>query len=372
MLAEDNVSGLLTPEAVPICRHILIDILVTDLRLLVAHALTLQRLVQTDIRHHSCDNGIVLELSVLFHIFSAYIHDQVAVDFPARLIDRDAAVCIPIVGKTDIQAVFLHKFLKRMDMGASAVCIDVRTIRMVVDDICFCTECVKHTLCNRAGAAIGAVDSDSVILEGAGRKRDQVADIAVSARHIILRAADPITRRKRDLSAFAVDVSLNLFLDGSIDLLPGSGDDLDPIVIVWIVTRRNHDPAVKVIQADAEGNGRRRCHMEQVSIRPRSDKARAQRIFKHIAGSSGILSNDNLCLAILMLLSIVPAQKTPDLKCMLDIQCHIRLPAKSICSKVLSHFKLPPLYASAAFASFSACSAAISGLTSWSRSPSII
>ena len=53
---------------------------------------------------------------------------------------------------------------------------------------------------------------------------------------------------------------------------------------------------------------------------------------KHIAGSTGILSDYNLCLVVL---AIIPAQKTAHMKRMIHCQCHIRFAPEPICSKIL-------------------------------------
>ena len=43
-------------------------------------------------------------------------------------------------------------------------------------------------------------------------------------------------------------------------------DQLDPVVIVWIVAGRNHNAAVKLFRADYVRHTRSRSHIEHVSV----------------------------------------------------------------------------------------------------------
>ena len=78
--------------------------------------------------------------------------------------------------------------------------------------------------------------------------------------------------------------------------------------------------------------------MKQISVSSRSSEPCCQRVFKHIAASSGIFSNHDSCLVIL---SEIPAQITSYLKCMFYCQYNISFSAEAISPKIFSHNHLP-------------------------------
>ena len=58
ILSEDDMAGLLTAEHVVICLHVLIDISVTDSRLLIADAALIKGLVETEVTHNRSNYGV--------------------------------------------------------------------------------------------------------------------------------------------------------------------------------------------------------------------------------------------------------------------------------------------------------------------------
>ena len=82
-----------------------------DCCLLVAHSLTLQSFVQTKIRHHRRNNRIIAQFSLLLHIFSTDIHDEIAINGLTLMVYCNTAVRITIKGKSYIQTIFLYKLL---------------------------------------------------------------------------------------------------------------------------------------------------------------------------------------------------------------------------------------------------------------------
>ena len=66
MLAEDNMTGLLTAKTVAILHHIFKYIFVTDFGLLIMKADFVACFVKTDIGHDSGYDHVVFQLSDLF------------------------------------------------------------------------------------------------------------------------------------------------------------------------------------------------------------------------------------------------------------------------------------------------------------------
>ena len=116
--------------------------------------------------------------------------------------------------------------------------------------------------------------------------------------------------------------------------MPFPIDDLNPIVVKRIMACRDHDPTVKLFRPGHIRHAGRRRHMEEICVRPGSRKARRQRILEHIAASSRIFPNHDLCF---MILPVVPSKISSHLKRMFHCQDFIRLSAKTVSSKILSH-----------------------------------
>ena len=247
-------------------------------------------------------------------------------------------------------------------MGGAAVPVDVGAVRLVVDHIGFGAQGVEYALGDGGGAAVGAVQADAVILKGPGGQGNQIADVAVSSGHIVCGAADVIPAGQGQFPDLSVNVGLDLVLDGRLDFLAGTADDLDSVIIVGVMAGGNHNAAVKLIQTHHIGHAGGGGYMEQIGIGSGSGQSRGQRVLKHIAGPSGILADDD---PGLVLLSIVPSQETSYFKRMLHCQTYVGLSPEAVSSKILSHILLlSRAYAlSFIFASLAAWSAAMQAST---------
>ena len=65
------------------------------------------------------------------------------------MIHCDTAVSISIIRKSDIQSVIDYIFLQNLDMGGTAVCVNIGSVRLVVDHIGLRLKCIEYTLGNR-------------------------------------------------------------------------------------------------------------------------------------------------------------------------------------------------------------------------------
>ena len=142
------MSGLFSTNAVVICHHILGNVFVTNCSLLITHSFTLQSFVKSHIGHHCGNNSISIQFPLLFQILTADIHNLVTIDDISTMINCDTTVSISIIGKANVQAIVYHIFLKDFNMGGTAVCIDVSSIRLIVDHISFRLKRLENTFCN--------------------------------------------------------------------------------------------------------------------------------------------------------------------------------------------------------------------------------
>ena len=132
------------------------------------------------------------------------------------LIHAQAAVSVAIEGKTDIQTVLHYELLQALNVGRTSIVIDIRAVRLVVDNISISSQSIEHRLCNVPAGAIGAVQANLDTLEGIDAQRDQITHITVAACHIVHCAADMLTMSKGQLRPVLIEhmkFAINVILD---------------------------------------------------------------------------------------------------------------------------------------------------------------
>ena len=179
--------------------------------------------------------------------------------------------------------IFNHVFLQSLDVGGTAICIDIQTVRRVVDDVRLRAQCIEYVFRNRGSASVCTVQTYPHIFERPCCQGNQITDIAVASRRIVNGASDRIALGKWNLAHLAIQIRLNLLDRLLLQFLAASVDDLDSVVIVWIVACGDHDTAVKITCADYIRHTRCRCYMHQVYISSAGCKSRNQRILEHVA-----------------------------------------------------------------------------------------
>ena len=224
-------------------------------------------------------------------------------------------------------------------MRRAAVAVDVRAVGRIADDIRIRAERVEDILCHHPRAAVGAVKADLHPLVRVRGQADEITDVAVAAGGIVLRAADVRARSKRDLQ-IAVEIVLDLVNDALLHLFTGAVEQLDAVVRKGIVARADHDAAVKIVRTDDVGHARRRCDVHEIGVRARGRQAGGQRIFKHIAGSTGIFADHDRAL---VLPAVIPAEKPADPVGVLHRQAHVGLTAEAVSTKIFGHGCFPPI-----------------------------
>ena len=128
--------------------HIFVHIFISHRCFFIVDTGPVKCLVKAEIGHDRCNDRVVIESTVLFHIFSAYIQDQIAVYFCPVLIHGNTAVRIAVVCESHIQMVLFYKSLEDLYMSGTAVGVDICTVRFIVDHIDLRAQCLKYILCN--------------------------------------------------------------------------------------------------------------------------------------------------------------------------------------------------------------------------------
>ena len=269
---------------------------------------------------------------------------MVAGDDVALLVHTEAAVGVAVIGKADVEVVLDHELLQALNVGGAGVQVDVQAVGLVVDDIGVCAQRVKHALGDVPAGAVGAVQADLDAAEGVDAQTDQVAHIAVAARHIVHRAAHAVAVGKGQLwpvlikdMELAVDVILHKQQRLLVHLLAVAVDELDAVVIVGVVAGGNHNAAVKVIHAGNVGHAGRGGNVQQIGVRAAGGQASHEAVLKHIGTAAGILADDNArCGGLAVALAqhtIVPAEETAHFISMVGGQIDTGLPAEAVSTK---------------------------------------
>ena len=213
------MARLLASQAVTVLGHIFIDILIANRRLLIGNALALKCLIKTEVRHNRGDNRIVDQRPLFFHVFSTYIEDLVAIQL-ALTVHCQAAIRISIISESNVQMIFNHIFLQSLDVGGTAICIDIQTIRRVVDDMCLRAQCVEYVFRNRGSASVCTVKTYPHIFERPCCQGNQITDIAVTSRRIVNGASDRIAFGKWNLAHLAIQIIFSIVSSSSFSPRP--------------------------------------------------------------------------------------------------------------------------------------------------------
>ena len=284
-------------------------------------------------------NDLVVEqFSSLLHVEAVDVHDMIARDHVALLIDAKAPIGVAVISESDIEALVHDELLQMLYMCGAAVCVDVIAIRLIVHNICLCSESVEYALRDRPCRAVRDVEADLDILETELGHRDEVSDVAVTSADVVYSASDLFAFCHRNFH-LAVDVLLDLQKSFFVHLLAVVVDDLDAVVVVRIMRSRDHDAAVEIVDSGDVRYRRSRRNVHDVGVSTRCHEARAQRVLKHVAGSSCILSDDHLCLAVKSL-AVVPAEITADLDGVIECQRLVGFAAEAVCSEIFAHYSL--------------------------------
>ena len=81
---------------------------------------------------------------MFLQIGSIDIEDSISIYNISMFIGTKAAICISIIGKPYIQAFLFHKSLQPFNMRGTCIIVYVCTIRFCIDNVCFCTKCIKN------------------------------------------------------------------------------------------------------------------------------------------------------------------------------------------------------------------------------------
>ena len=286
------MATLLTTNAAAVLSHVLINILVANGSLGITNSLLVKCLVQTKVGHDSSNNGIIQQFATLFHVATVDIKNMVASNDITLLVHTQTAVSVTVIGKTNIQPFLYNELLETLNMRRTGICVDVRAVWLVVYSMGVCAQSIENTLSDVPRTAVSAVQTNLDSLEGIDAQGDQVAHVTVAACHIVHSATDMLTMRKRQFwpvlvehMELAIDVVLYQQQCLFRHLLAVAVDQLDAVVVIRVVTGRDHNATVKIIHTSNISHGRSSGDMKQISVCARSRQTSHQTITYRSCGA---------------------------------------------------------------------------------------
>ena len=195
---------------------------------------------------------------------------------------------------------------------------------------------IKYRLGAGGCGTVGTVQGNLLSLKGTGSQGNQIADIAVSSCGKVHGSSDFITGSQGYFLGFSVQISLNLRNKIIGNLFSIFIDDLKTIIIERIMGGGNHDSAGKIFRTNNIAYGRRGGDMHQIRVSPCSGNSCRKCILKHIAGASGILTDNNTAFLCAFVRKII-GQELSHLKGGIRCQIHVSLSTITVCSKIFSH-----------------------------------
>ena len=346
LLAADTAAG---------GTHVLPHVAVAHLRLGVLDAGLVEGLVEAQVAHDGRGDLVGHKVALVLHVARADVHDLVAVNQVAVLVDGQAAVSIAVVGKTAVQALGTHELLQGLDMRGAHASVDVGTVGLATDGVDLCAHGLEHAACDGPRSAVGTVQADALATQGEDALRDEEAHVAVAAGKVILNRAHLGARGPGKLGALeaqAVDLTVEVSLDECDEVVAGllavAVHELDAVVVVRVVRGAYHDAAVEILGAGDIGDAGRRGDVHGVCVTAAGSDTAGQGILKHVAGTARVLADDDARAARLVVarmqlagqaleLAVVPAQEAADFKGVLGRKAHARFAAETVGAEILSH-----------------------------------
>ena len=154
------MTALLATQAVLVLVHASVDVLITYAGFLVREAGVIKCFEQAKVAHDGSDHGLLCQATILVEIGAADVEDQVSVNYVAALVNCQATVSIAVVGKAHVKAVLNHKTLQLVNVGRTAINIDVEAVWCVVDNVSLGSQRVKNRASNTRSCAVCAVQAN--------------------------------------------------------------------------------------------------------------------------------------------------------------------------------------------------------------------
>ena len=219
-------------------------------------------------------------------------HELVAIDDIALFIDDDDPVGISIERNADISAGFLDLFGHRFRRRRANLVIDIVAIGLDADGDDLRPQLPQRERGNLVGRTIGAIEHHAQPGQvDIGRQRALgIFDVAGARLFLAIGPAD-LHAVRQHMGQIAVDQPLDIGLHLVGKLVAIRAEQLDAVIVIGIVRRRDHHAQIRAQRTRQHGHGRRRHRPQKVDIHAHRGKSGGQRGLDHIAGAPRILAD---------------------------------------------------------------------------------
>ena len=255
-----------------------------------------ERFIQAEIAHDRCDQRVPLEASAPEEIHGRDRHDLVAVHQLAVFVAQQHAVGIPVVRDADMGLRFLHQFLDLVRVGAAAIAVDIRPVRVVVGDDHIGTEFAQDAGAGLVGGAVRAIQGDAQRFERESARERLLGEFHI-APHGVVDArglADLRGGRPHILDVPAENQVLDACLDLVVELVAVVPEKFDAIVLIRVVGGGEDNAGVRPQRACDVGHAGGRQRTDQHGIAAERGEPCDHRVFEHVAREPGVLADDDL------------------------------------------------------------------------------
>ncbi len=252
-------------------------------------------------------------------------------------VDDDDAIGVAVERDADVGAHLPHLARQRFRRGRSALLVDVEAVRLDADREHLGAELPQGRGRDLVGGTVGAVDHhpQSVELDRLGQRALGELDVAIL--HAVDALGAPEIGRLGDaLAQVGFDQPLDLVLELVRELVAVRPEQLDAVVVVWIVRGRDHDAEIGAHRACQHGDRRGRNRSGEQHVHTDRGEASHQRVLDHVTGEPSVLA-DQHPMAMLAALE-QQAGRLPDLQGEVRGQRPVvRLAANAVGSEIFAH-----------------------------------
>jgi hypothetical protein len=225
-------------------------------------------MAQAEVRHDGDDDRLLGQQAPLAPVDGADGDDLVAVDEVAVGVHRQHAVGVAVEREAHIRSQLDDRPAQDLRMRRSASVVDVHAVGSVGHHVDACAGGLEHMRRHLPRGAVGAVEDDVQPREPAAAEgAHQRVDIGGSRRA----GPDPSDlapggqRQRSAAGDQAIELGLEPFLDGVVELATPSGEELDAVVGEGVV-RRGDDRRGDVLACRHPGDARGRQDAKVVDV----------------------------------------------------------------------------------------------------------
>ena len=208
-----------------------------------------------------------------------------------QLIDHQAAVGVAVERHTDVVLPRHDALTEAFQMRRAAMVVDVRAVRLAVNEVHIALEAAEQLRRGGAGRAVRAVHQNTQTGEVGVDGGDKMMDILLLALlQTVVQHADLAAGRNGNGLA-GEDLRLDLRLRRVGKFVSLFVEHLDAVVFKGIVARGDDDARVRALENGQVRDRRSRQHAEGHHVAADGADAADERGFEHIGGNARVLAD---------------------------------------------------------------------------------